>query len=361
MLTVLQGVSAHTCRFNRYHHHMSKIAICIPTYNQAAHLRAAVESAFAQTIPCEVWVADDASTDDTPRVLQALQSVHAGLHVFRHERNLGIAGNPGWIMRQPDAEFILRLDSDDTLAPQYVETLVGALQRHPQAGCAHAAVEEIDHDGKMRRVRRLHRTREFESAEACLAAGDRGYRVAANICLFRRRALESVDFIAPLGFAEDWDLYLRLADAGWGNVYESSVLAKYRVWDDVRMVTASRRIAEIAGVRHVLGTTLVAAYARRGWSTDRLRNARVRAACQLAASLRDAHDSAADLTALRNELIALGGGRRLDIEMALLRSPLGKLLLQYRRSRRWAVDLLKSTLAAQRSARDPAATPSLAS
>ena len=96
----------------------STVAICIPTYNQSAYLSAAVRSACAQTHPAEVWVGDDCSTDDTPRVLAELEREFPQLRVNVQPHNLGITLNNNALLRLPQTEFIARLDSDDLMAPR---------------------------------------------------------------------------------------------------------------------------------------------------------------------------------------------------------------------------------------------------
>lgn len=96
---------------------MAKVAICIPTYNQAKYLLESVSSACGQTHPnVEVWVSDDASTDHTPQIMAELSHLPQ-VRYHRHPHNLGIAANNNWLLSQPKTEFIVRLDSDDILSP----------------------------------------------------------------------------------------------------------------------------------------------------------------------------------------------------------------------------------------------------
>lgn len=46
----------------------SSVSIVIPTFNRAKLLRRAIDTALAQTVPCEVVVCDHGSSDDTPAV-----------------------------------------------------------------------------------------------------------------------------------------------------------------------------------------------------------------------------------------------------------------------------------------------------
>ena len=60
-----------------------------------------------------------------------------------------------------------------------------------------------------------------------------GYRVAANIVMFRAAPLRQLDYYRGRpDFVEDYDLSVRMPDAGYGNVYCDEILARYRVWTD---------------------------------------------------------------------------------------------------------------------------------
>jgi glycosyltransferase involved in cell wall biosynthesis len=52
------------------------VAVIIPTYNRTYFLREAIESALSQSVPpIGVYVADDASTDDTPQLNQKISNL----------------------------------------------------------------------------------------------------------------------------------------------------------------------------------------------------------------------------------------------------------------------------------------------
>jgi glycosyltransferase involved in cell wall biosynthesis len=90
------------------------ISVIIPSYNHAAYVADAVRSALAQTVPVEVIVIDDGSTDNTQAVLATIpddrvtciRTEHRGV---AHARNIGIDAAHG--------EFLMFLDADDTIEP----------------------------------------------------------------------------------------------------------------------------------------------------------------------------------------------------------------------------------------------------
>jgi len=96
-----------------------KITISISSYNQQSFLCDAIESALTQTIPCEIVVVDDGSTDNSLKIAQryepkikVISQVNKGLS---SARNTGIMNASG--------DYILFLDSDDILLPNCIERI----------------------------------------------------------------------------------------------------------------------------------------------------------------------------------------------------------------------------------------------
>src|ERR1700736_5371856 len=95
------------------------VAVCIGTFNQGQFLRDCIQSVLAQTYPVhEIWVSDDASTDETERIMTDLAAGLPILHYYRQPSNLGLSDNLSWVLAQPQADLVVRLDSDDRLEPE---------------------------------------------------------------------------------------------------------------------------------------------------------------------------------------------------------------------------------------------------
>jgi hypothetical protein len=291
----------------------AQCTVCIPTYNQSRYLREAIKSVAEQTAPVRLLVSNDASPDDTVQVIEELQQQYR-FEAVHHPTNLGISANLEWLLRQPLTPLIMRLDSDDLLHPEYIRELSELLARSPKAGYAHCAVEEIDGEGIRSGERRLARLHEYQDSTAGLKASVNGYQVAANILLFRREALESVDFgagSAKLNFVEDYDLSVRLADAGWGNVYSNKVLASYRMWSGSSRPVAGRKLTEVHGLGQIFAGSLSGAFARRGWSSAPLSRRRVELALLNSEILDRAEFADGQRDEMARSLLQLGGSPRL--------------------------------------------------
>jgi len=245
-----------------------KISVCIPTYNQADYVCQSIKSVMGQTLmPDEIIVSNDCSTDGSKELLEQLAGQLDLLTVFNQPINLGISKNTDFCLRAAQGDYVVRLDSDDLLHKNYIQTLSELLDQNPQAGFAHAAVQEINGKGEKIRNRKLNRKTGFQDDSAALKAALKGYRIAANILIFRRKALEKANYInCSEDFAEDYYLSVNIAKAGFGNVYSDEVLSSYRIWNDNGKVRQKRKLAEINGLNAVMNFALLPAFNQRKWN-----------------------------------------------------------------------------------------------
>lgn len=100
----------------------SCISIIMPAYNVYNFIKAAIQSVLSQTIhPLELIIVNDGSTDDTPEIIESFAS-HPLVRIFNTtNQGLGPARNLGREMAH--GEYIYFFDSDDLLAPDFIERL----------------------------------------------------------------------------------------------------------------------------------------------------------------------------------------------------------------------------------------------
>jgi glycosyltransferase involved in cell wall biosynthesis len=121
------------------------VSVCIPAYNYGAFLRDAIGSACEQTYRnIEIIVADNCSTDGTPRIVHSLAEADARIRYHRNERNLGMQGNFNRCLELSRGEYVKFLCADDALLPRCVERMVDAAERHPDAALVGCGREIVD-------------------------------------------------------------------------------------------------------------------------------------------------------------------------------------------------------------------------
>jgi len=108
-----------------------KVSIVVPCYCQAEYLAETLDSVLAQTYPnWECVVVNDGSPDDTEVVAKSYSSKDSRfLYFYQENQGLASARNAG--IAATDGLFILPLDSDDKIAPTYIEKALEVFNCQP--------------------------------------------------------------------------------------------------------------------------------------------------------------------------------------------------------------------------------------
>lgn len=110
------------------------VSIVIPVYNQWATTRACLVSIRENTttIPYEVIIADDGSQDDT----QNLAELAPGVHHIKNFKNLGFLRNCNQAAKQTRGKYLVLLNNDTQVQPDWLTSLVELAEQHERLGIA---------------------------------------------------------------------------------------------------------------------------------------------------------------------------------------------------------------------------------
>lgn len=214
---------------------MNGVDVVIVVHDHAATLAATLDGLAAQTLrPARVVVVDNASTDDS----RALLAARPGIATVLWEENRGFAAGVNEGIRRGSSPWVLSLNPDCRLAPDYLATLVPAAASRARVGAACGLLLRAEGPA-------LAPTRIVDSAGMVAAASgrhaDRGagrplastleqpawvFGATGACALWRRAALEDVAYpggeVLDEGFfayREDADLAWRLQRRGWRCLY----------------------------------------------------------------------------------------------------------------------------------------------
>lgn len=112
------------------------VSVCIYNYNYGRYLKECLDSVFSQTYKnIEVHFSDNASTDESWKIALEYQNKYPEkISITRNRVNFGPAANLENCITNIRGKYVLKLCSDDYIAPTYVERCVDALKKHPDAG-----------------------------------------------------------------------------------------------------------------------------------------------------------------------------------------------------------------------------------
>jgi mycofactocin system glycosyltransferase len=197
------------------------ISIIIPSRNRAAQLERCLRSLLTLEYPAtalEIIVVDDASTDETPTMLQRFVEETAKhgwtIKLIHHAEQQGVGKGRNTGTAAASFDLLAYIDSDCVASPGWLKELVPAFQdaRLGAVGGLLRAYERTSMVGRYEDVR----SSLFMGmrAQEVQADGSIPYVPTANL-LVRRQAWQQLEGFAPLNFGEDVDFCRRLLAAGY--------------------------------------------------------------------------------------------------------------------------------------------------
>ena len=198
-----------------------RVSIVIPLYNQAHYTYLTLETlrATPTSIPFEVILVDDASTDATSRLLDRLD----GVRTVTHQENEGFGETCNDGLARARGEFVCFLNSDVVVTPGWLDALVAVMETHAECGAVGGKL--VFPDGTLQEAGSL-----LWSDGSALGYGrgadpnapEYSYARAVDFCsaaclLVRKELLDHIGGFDPRyspAYYEDVDLCLRIWGAG---------------------------------------------------------------------------------------------------------------------------------------------------
>jgi len=177
---------------------LARVVLAAPLHNGGRFVEPALRTLLAQTYDdYAVLLVDDASSDETPALARELAATSERAVYVRNDERLGMVAN--WrrcveLARElhPEAEFFAWGSDHDLWEPEWLETLVQALDGAPQAVLCYPRSDRIDEAGEIvRQASRLHPQGE-RSAAARVWQTTQGIAAGSSVYgLYRLDALEA--------------------------------------------------------------------------------------------------------------------------------------------------------------------------
>ncbi len=127
---------------------MKKVAVTVVTHHSGPYIGRCLESVFAQVgVEVEVVVVDNSSSDDT---LLRLQPFRSRIRLLRNEAQIGFAAAQNQAIRETRADWVLCLNPDVELEPDFVSRLLEAAELRSRVGVACGKLLRMSPDGRRR-------------------------------------------------------------------------------------------------------------------------------------------------------------------------------------------------------------------
>lgn len=219
-----------------------KLAISLVTYNGEKYLPFCLKSLAEQTYQdFTLLVIDNGSNDETVRYFS---ENYPQIKLVTHTHNIGFAKAHNQAIAWTNSEYVMLLNQDVILKPDYLEKAIGYLDAHSEAASVGGKIYVWDFANKEKTKRfdstglvvyRNHRVADYRQGEEDLGQADQiaeVFGLSGTLPIYRRLALNAVkinlngQFSADeyldedfFSYKEDVDLAWRLRLAGFKTFY----------------------------------------------------------------------------------------------------------------------------------------------
>lgn len=189
------------------------ITVVTSTYNRAEIVRQAIESLLRQTYTrWQMCIVGDCTPDHTAEVVASYGDPRLefyNLPVKSPPRSHGSLAKNHALQNMARGEWIGYLDDDDRFLPNYLEEMMGYLERHPEADFLYCRCRYLDKKtGKRIWGNPFQRWLHGYSREKL-----KRYNFIDTDCVVhRKRLLEEVGYWDPNYYFDDYELWLRMSE-----------------------------------------------------------------------------------------------------------------------------------------------------
>jgi len=215
------------------------VTVVVPIHNAAADLAVCLDALVRNTtVPCELLLIDDASTDPAVGEVLARHAGRPGVRVLRNDRNLGFTGTVNRGFDETAGDVVL-LNSDAEVGPRWLENLLLAVHADDRIATATAVSDNAGAFSVPRPGPRNPTPAWLGHDEVARLVTRTSARIAPRtptgngFCLYvRRAALDAVGTFDvarfPRGYGEENDFCMRALHAGWTHVVDDATHVAHR-------------------------------------------------------------------------------------------------------------------------------------
>lgn len=204
------------------------VSVIIPCYNCKRTVIEAVHSVLNQSLQdFEIILVDDASTDDTPAILKELAASDSRVTVYTLEKNSGGAAAPKNLgIEKSQGTYIATLDADDTWHVDKLQKQIDLFRDNPEldyVGCGYYVIKAGSTLAEPASVL-------IPDANHQTAILVKDYMGPGSCMLYKKSIFDEVGLFDPVfQNNQDWDMRIRLANAGMQVAFIDKPLVNYLI------------------------------------------------------------------------------------------------------------------------------------
>jgi glycosyltransferase involved in cell wall biosynthesis len=214
--------------------HKPIVSIIITCYNLGEYLQEAIDSIkrYPNHEDYEIILVNDGSTNEnTKTIIEQLIQNDPSIN-YINQINLGLAKARNNGIKAAKGHYIIPLDADNTVRPEFITQTIHILNNNPNVEVVHGNAQNFGNKTN------IWYSRPFYFPEMLL---NNYIDACAGIRKSTWEKMNGYDENMPVMGFEDWDLWLRMANAGYHFEYVNEIFFDYRVRTNSMLVDAWKK------------------------------------------------------------------------------------------------------------------------
>lgn len=204
------------------------ISVILPVYNAAKYVAVAIESILQQTyVNFELIIIDDSSSDNSATIIQYYAATDKRIKLMWNKENCGVAACLNRAVIKALGQYLARMDADDRADPERLARQLAFLVANPQIGVVGSWYNVYD-DSLQQLQYSERKPLQHDLINIYLHLW--GNPIGHPTVMLRKQVLPPEPYLATMrNNAEDYELWLRLSQAGIKFANIPAVLLDYRL------------------------------------------------------------------------------------------------------------------------------------
>lgn len=211
-----------------------KISVLTTSYNYEKYIPETIKSVLGQTFAdFEYIIFDDGSTDSSLQIIKEYEKKDSRIKLYTHENNInkGLIETMKIAIKKCNGEYIIFVESDDVLEPNYIEEKLKILDKHPDSAIIFNKIEPFGNEQRVVNCQKY-----LKNSTAIFSNGAFKYTelLKTNIIptfscvMVKKDVIENIKFEFELAKCFDWYLWNYIIQ-NYKVVYLDKALTKFRM------------------------------------------------------------------------------------------------------------------------------------
>lgn len=218
------------------------VTVVIVNYNSGVMLLKCIEEVLSCTVPVEIIISDNASSDNSLHLLTSAYKDNPNIHIHKNHANLGFSAANNAVYPMIETPFVLYLNPDCFISENTIEHLLQVMNDYPEAGMVSCLVTNLDGTEQVgcrgltptpvRVFNQMFKLTKFFSnnpkfsgyllSDEPLPNQPIEVELISGSCMFVRK--ETIDEVGLLDanyflYCEDYDWFYRILKSGWKIIF----------------------------------------------------------------------------------------------------------------------------------------------